>query len=79
MPRKTYFSPQDERLINAIEQHRVRNFLPSSNAAINHALSSFFFGGAANPAPISSPPVAAPPIAPPAPPAPSGVSLDGWT
>lgn len=39
------YRPLNPELVKALEQYQVENFLPSFNAAINHALSMFLLKG----------------------------------
>lgn len=76
---RIYFRPQDQRLLAALEAHQRGNYLPNTNAALNHALSLFFFGGnPPSPPQITKPPTPAQ-FQPPSMPTPSaGFEPDGW-
>jgi hypothetical protein len=75
---RIYFRPQDQRLLEALEAHQRGNFLPNTNAALNHALSLFFFGGNPPPSPIAQP-LAQTQFQPPSMSTPSaGFEPDGW-
>ena len=56
MINKIYFRPQSPQLLDALAAHQQGNFLPNTNAALNHALSCYFFGNNTQPPMPPQPP-----------------------